>query len=240
MENFYERVARDLADGISSGRYPVGTRLPTEVELCEQFGASRNTVRAALRELSDLGLITRRKKAGTRVESAQPSSGYRHSFDSLDALVQFGARHRREVREIAEITTDRALAKRLGCAMGKRWLRISSLRLDAAAVPVGWTDVYLDLAFKDIAQIVRQNPETLISTLIESRFGRRIAAIRQDIRGAVIPAAMAPVLDVKAGSAGLEIIRHYEDSAGDTVEISVSLHPADRFTVTTRLTRERA
>ena len=46
------------------------------------------------------------------------------------------------------------------------------------------------------------------------------------------------MLEAKAGAAGLEIIRQYEDSAGDTIEMSVSVHPADRFTVVTRLTRE--
>jgi len=107
MSNFYERVARELVEAISSGRYPLGSRLPTELELCAQFGASRNTVRAALRELQDLGLIERRKKAGTRVTSAQATGGYRHSFDSVDELIQFGARHRREVKAIEETTADR-------------------------------------------------------------------------------------------------------------------------------------
>ena len=241
MENFYERVARDLAAGIASGRYPVGSRLPTEIELCAQYGASRNTVRAALRELSDLGLISRRKKAGTRVEAAQPSSSYRYSFDSLDALVQFGATHKRVVREIANVVTDRTLAKKLGCPVGKPWLRISSVRVDESAggKPVGWTDVYLDPAFAEVADVVRAHPETLISSLIESRFGRSIAAIRQEVRGTLLPAALAPVLEAKAGAPGLEVIRRYEDSAGEIVEMSVSVHPADRFTVTMRLTRDR-
>ena len=239
MANFYERVARDLVEAISGGRYPVGSRLPTELELCEQFGASRNTVRAALRELQDLGLISRNKKAGTRVESAQPTSGYRHSFDSVDELVQFGARHRREVKAIQEVTADRALAKKLRCPAGKVWLRISSVRLDAEGVAVGWTDVYVDPAFSEIAQIVRAQPETLISRLIESRYGRRIAAIRQEIRGKLIPAALATALGAKIGSAGLEVVRFYDDTAGDTIEVSVSVHPADRFTVVTKLTRER-
>ena len=240
MSNFYERVARELVQAIGSGRYPVGSRLPTELELCEQFGASRNTVRSALRELSDLGLISRRKKAGTRVESTQTTSGYRHSFDSVDELIQFGARHRREVREIVETTADRALAKKLRCPVGKLWLRISSLRLDAEGVPVGWTDVYVDPAFSDVADVVRAEPETLISALIESRYGRRIAAIRQEIRGKLIPIALATALKAKSGGAGLEVVRYYDDTAGDTIEVSVSVHPADRFAVMTRLTRERA
>ena len=41
-------LARDLSEGISSGRYAVGTLLPTEFELCEQYGLSRYAVRKAL------------------------------------------------------------------------------------------------------------------------------------------------------------------------------------------------
>ena len=111
MSNFYERVARELVEAITSGRYPVGSRLRT---LMAQLSPS---------VLQDLGLISRNKKAGTRVESTQPTSGYRHSFDSVDELVQFGARHRREVQAVEEITADRTLAKKLRCPVGKAWLR---------------------------------------------------------------------------------------------------------------------
>ena len=96
----YAQVARDLAEGIASGRFPVGSLLPTELELAEHYGASRNTVRAALRELQELGLVSRRKKAGTRVEAASASSGYRPSLASIEDLIQFGAAHVRVVRKI--------------------------------------------------------------------------------------------------------------------------------------------
>ncbi|TJX00371.1 GntR family transcriptional regulator, partial [Neisseria gonorrhoeae] len=60
-ETRYAQVARDLAEGIGNGRFPVGSVLPKELELCEQYGASRHTVRAAIRELQDLGLVSRKK-----------------------------------------------------------------------------------------------------------------------------------------------------------------------------------
>ena len=41
-------LARDLAEGIASGRFAVGTLLPTEFELCDRYGASRYAVRKAL------------------------------------------------------------------------------------------------------------------------------------------------------------------------------------------------
>jgi hypothetical protein len=45
---------------------------------------------------------------------------------------------------------------------------------------VGWTDVYVDAVYSDLRDGVRDKPDTLISAL-ETRYGRRIAEIRQDI-----------------------------------------------------------
>ena len=241
-ETRYAQVARDLTDGITNGRFPVGSVLPTELELCDLYRASRHTVRAAIKELQDLGLVSRRKKAGTRVEaSSPPARGYRPSLASVEDLVQFGVAHTRVVQEIAEVTADRVLAKTLGCAVGRRWLRISSLRLNGEpdAAPIGWTDVYVDPAYEALADVVRQAPDTLISALIESRYGRRIAEIRQDIEGVIVPEDLAARLALQPGAAGLKIIRHYLDSAGACFEVSVSTHPADRFKVSMRLRRDR-
>lgn len=53
----HERISRELAREIRSGRLRRGTRLPGENALAERFGVSRTTVRAALAELSEDGLI---------------------------------------------------------------------------------------------------------------------------------------------------------------------------------------
>jgi GntR family transcriptional regulator len=240
-ETRYAQVARDLTEGIANGRFPVGSLLPTEFELCDQYGASRHTVRAAIRELQELGLVSRRKKVGTRVEAASPSSGYRQSLASVEDLVQFGAAHTRVVREIEDVVADRALAKALGCPPGTRWLRISSLRLNGepGAAPIGWTDVYVDAAYSDLRETVRESPDVLISSLIESRYGRRIAEIRQDVQAVLIPKKLAAELNVEAGTPALKIVRHYIDPAGEAFEISVTVHPADRFTFSLRLRRNR-
>src|SRR3954453_22727489 len=96
-------VTRDLVEGITSGRFPVGSLLPTEFELCDLYGASRHTVRVALDELVQLGLVSRRKRAGTRVEARTPPGTYRQSLTSLDDLVQFGTARVRQVQSTAKV-----------------------------------------------------------------------------------------------------------------------------------------
>jgi DNA-binding GntR family transcriptional regulator len=240
--SLYLRVARDLTEGIASGRYPVGTLLPTEMQLSEHYGTSRHTVRAAIRELQELGLVSRRKKAGTRVEASSPSGGYRQSLATIEELSQFGATHKRVVRRVENIVADRALSKEISCPPGTRWLRISSLRLKDSPdnPPVGWTDVYVDADYSEVADIVRGSPETLISSLIEKRYGRRISAIQQDIQAVLVPAALSDELQVSASTPALKIIRRYIDTGGRAVEISVTIHPAERFVFSTLLSRKQS
>lgn len=237
----HAELAHDLAGSIASGRFPVGSLLPTEFELCDVYGASRHTVRVALDELVQLGLVSRRKRAGTRVEARTPPGTYRQSLTSLDDLMQFGTARTREVQSTGEVTADPALAEALGCAAGARWLRISSLRLNGqpGVPPVGWTDVYVDPAYADMPDLARTSPAVLISTLIEERHGRRIAEVHQDVAAVALPDRLAGPLQAEAGSPALRVVRRYLDPAGEVFEISDTIHPGSRFTASSRLRRGR-
>jgi GntR family transcriptional regulator len=63
----YRQIARDLRHKINSGELEQGSQLPTEDALMKQYRASRNTVRGALRELSNWGLVDTLHGKGTFV-----------------------------------------------------------------------------------------------------------------------------------------------------------------------------
>src|SRR5258706_6067130 len=66
----YAALESQIAAGISGGEFPVGSQLPTEEQLIQRFSVSRTTVRKAIQNLSDRGLIEIRRGTGTFV--AQP------------------------------------------------------------------------------------------------------------------------------------------------------------------------
>lgn len=63
----YRQIAEELREQIESGRLKPGAQIRTEIELREHFGASRNTVRDAIKWLTSLGLVETRPGQGTFV-----------------------------------------------------------------------------------------------------------------------------------------------------------------------------
>ncbi len=68
--NLSQRVTNELGKAIISGSYDGQTGLPTEAQLCEEYGISRTAVREAVKMLAAKGLISSRPRQGIRVESA--------------------------------------------------------------------------------------------------------------------------------------------------------------------------
>lgn len=232
-------IARDLREAIAVGSLHVGAVLPTELELCARYGVSRHTVRVAIADLAEAGLVTRRKRFGTVVQAARPSRSYRQTVASVDDLMQYGADHVRSVRSARHVTAGPALAQDLACPVGKRWFCVSSLRFErgTGSVPLGLTDVYVDPAHAEVGTLARRSPDRLISSFVAERTGQRIARIKQDVAAVLIDRRLSTLLAVDAGSPALRIVRHYVDDDGALFVGSVSVHPASRFRVSSSLER---
>ena len=67
--NLVDEVYRQLLEMLASGDYPEGSRLPSEPQLCETLGVSRNTVRTAISKLIALGILENQQGYGNCVRS---------------------------------------------------------------------------------------------------------------------------------------------------------------------------
>ncbi|TXI05079.1 MAG: GntR family transcriptional regulator [Pseudomonas monteilii] len=241
----YSTVAKDLMEGIASGRYPVGSLLPTEFELCDLYDVSRHTVRAAINQLLNQGLVSRRKRVGTRVEASSPRGGYSQSLASvadLAQLAQLAQNQQREIQDVRHFVADLSEAARLGLVPGEHYFCVSSIRVDRVhnAAPLCWTDVYAQRDYAEVIELAREHPDQLIAGLIEQHYGRAIAVVDQQVRAVLLSAEMARVLKAETGAPGLKIIRHYREENGDLMAVSETVHPDDRFTLVSQMRRDRS
>ncbi|MFF7455368.1 GntR family transcriptional regulator [Kitasatospora sp. NPDC008115] len=88
----YRRLARQLQERIAAGRYPAGSRLPSEPELSAEFGVNRLTVRQAVAELERAAVVEIRRGVGTFVRP--PAVRLSIAVDPRSQRFDLGSVHR--------------------------------------------------------------------------------------------------------------------------------------------------
>lgn len=66
-----QKISDQIIAMIQEGNFVPGDKLPTEPELCNQFGAGRNTIREALKILASKNIVVIRQGAGTFISERQ-------------------------------------------------------------------------------------------------------------------------------------------------------------------------
>ncbi|MEM9047940.1 MAG: GntR family transcriptional regulator [Pseudomonadota bacterium] len=233
----YQALAITLIGRIERGEHALGRLLPTEQELCAEFGVSRHTVREALRLLAAQGYVRRRQGSGSEVIADRPRAGYRHSMRSLSELFEYAEDTELVFSEIAMVTADEALAARLGRRPGRAWLRAEGVRHTRSGTPLAGARVYLH---EDFAPLAADLPlhKGPVYPLIEERFGARVAEVAQEITAGAFPQGIAAALGLAADAMAIRVTRRYLDASDQPLIVAFNWHPAETFSYAMRLRRE--
>ncbi|MCF6379260.1 FadR family transcriptional regulator [Nocardioides KLBMP 9356] len=153
-----DQVARRFTDEVTSGRWAVGDRIPTEPELVAQFGVGRNTVREAVQSLVHAGLVSREQGRGTFVISDSSLTGplerglaggsrrdyleLRLALDTTAAQLAAQRRTEADVAALRELRDAREASRTGGDAAGKA---DADLALHRAVVAATHNPLYLEL-----------------------------------------------------------------------------------------------
>ncbi len=236
----YIQLAQTLGERIANGEYPIGGLLPTEAELGSTFGVSRYTVRQAIQHLRQQGLVSARKGVGTRVEAKHSDASYTQSLHSLSELLQFAHETQLDIISHQDVVARGALAEMLGCRPGKAWLRVVGIRHSGdGEPPICQTELYIDAAYRSLAQDA-VSLKTAFWSLIEEQFGETVVEVEQHIEATMLTADQAQQLHCAPNTPALKFTRRYFVTGRRLVELSINLHPADRFTYSMTIKREAA
>jgi DNA-binding GntR family transcriptional regulator len=214
---------------ITSGALQVGARLPTEDELCRQYDVSRHTVRSALRDLAEDGLIASRQGSRSVVLSQAPPAIYTSTVSSLDELLHYATDVNYEVAKSGMVVADAALASRVGGEAGQRWLRVEGTRSRSEQPAlVCWTEVFVHADYAGIGLLIGRRKGTIYSW-IEEMYGVRIEEVQQVLSVQPMDPEAASALGCEPGSMTVCIRRSYYLQDGTLVEVAFNQHRADRF-----------
>jgi len=226
----YVQLATTLMREIESGHYPIGALLPTEFELCDQFGVSRFTVREAVKLLVQQGLVVRQAGVGSRVQAAPMDVRYTQTMSGLADLQQYAAETTLVVdsKKIIELTPK--LAKQLQASPRETWLYVEGLRFARdEGLPICHTEVFIAPRLRSVSGIQSRTKRPIYATL-EKEFGVKITRVEQEIGAIILNSKMADRLKTSPRAPALLVCRRYFDERGDLVEQTHNTHPAERFT----------
>lgn len=131
----WRRIESALSEEIVNGAYPPGARLPTEMQLAARFGANRHTIRRAVRELKERGLVRVEQGRGTFVhESAVDYQLGKRTRFSANLLSQ-DRRPSGALLDTDIVTADAKLADALELGEGAPVIRLRTLNL-ADEIPI--------------------------------------------------------------------------------------------------------
>ncbi|WP_073501495.1 GntR family transcriptional regulator [Actinacidiphila paucisporea] len=223
------QVSQSLRASILGRRPEDPLRLPTEDDLAGHYGVSVLTMRQALKELEEEGLITRHRRRGTFIEPAALRGAPVKLLGSVDAIVaqqsgghtavlQYGrAPLPPEVREHFPDLTEAMAYRRLRC--------------DEAGEPTNWAENFVrpDLAAGiDLADLERW-PMTKV---LRDVLGVRISRITDTVEARLADPETARLLQVPL----LSPILHYTgvtyDGSGRAVDVVRIHYRGDRFSFT--------
>ncbi len=235
----YARLQRQLEQRLRDGLYPVGSLLPTEVELAAEFETSRFTVREALRNLTEGGFVERRQGVGTRVISSHPQVHYAQSFTDLQELFQVAVETYFVLMGQQDVVLDAALAETVGGAEGERWIRVDGVRwTEPGGRPLCFIESFVPERFREVVAGFGQVHGPFFARLEEAA-GVPIDVVEQDIRARAMPEVPQRLLGLADGAQSLQLLRRYVTAQGVLI-CSINWHPADQLTYKMKIQRTRS
>jgi GntR family transcriptional regulator len=131
----FSRIQEYIADLILTGKLKPETKIQSEREFSEDLGVSRMTVRKALTELVNEGLLERKHGSGTYVAKPKITYDAREMVNYVQAMQRRNIATASQLLEFSEMVASRRLAELLKIEIGNPLYRVSLLRF-ANRVPV--------------------------------------------------------------------------------------------------------
>jgi len=233
----HRRIAKEIQSRIEDGAYGVGDLLPTEIELADELGVSRGTVREALRHVTELGLVERVRKRGTTVLRNRPLVRYQQFLRSIDELIHYASDTRLQIKSIREIGPNDDMLPPHVASRVDGWLCVEGCRTAANSnTPISWTRLFINSRYDRIRPRLA-NANSAVFSIIENEFGITVSDVDQTISAVPIEGDTAKELHVPDGTAGLRVDR-VVSADEDIVEYTINIHPGSSQTYSMRFERK--
>jgi GntR family transcriptional regulator len=227
----YAQLEEIIEQQLASGALAPGDMLPTEAQLCAQFGVSRPVVRQAISGFVARGALYRLRGKGTFVSGAplaerllRPTLGF---FDDLFAA---GLDVSNDLVGIESVVAQAGLAESLALAPGDRCVRIERRRRIDGEVAAFTRSFLPESLHPQLLARLRDCDyrHTSLPRVLDEAIGIRPQSGHRWVQAVVADAEVAGHLGVAEGVALLYVESVEDDARGRRIEYSQAWHRGDR------------
>ena len=230
----YHQLKTILLDRVKSGELKANDKLPSEDEIAEQYGISKATVRQAIGELANEGVIRREQGRGTYVAEQQIEQGPRALTGFTEEMRKHGLHSSSKVIKRRVIEADAETAQKLHISEGDALFELTRLRL-ADGEPMGLQTAVIPLALTP--RIKHEDFSASLYEILESKYGLVPNTAEETHTAVLLEEREAKLLKVPLGAPALaaERITYLADKR--PFEIVRSLMRGDRYKIILQLSK---
>jgi GntR family transcriptional regulator len=232
----YERVESVLAGDIADGSLPPETQLPSEDGLVARFNVSRTTVRKAIQNLVERGLVEVRRGKGTFVTQPKITQELTELTGFVEDMQALGRTPTARLLDKRVVSADATVAHHLALAPGTLVVRLRRVRL-ADAVAISFDETYLP---RELGEKVADNDLATepVFALLEIKYDTPLVEAEYKLEAAAADPVTAQALQVSAGSPIFLIERTSYTTGNRPVDYERLHYRGDLIRFVTRLARD--
>lgn len=230
----YYLIFEELGKQIEEGKYPVGTKFPSETELCKTYQVSRGTVRESLRMLIQQGILSREQGRGTYVigkkqkiaQNAQRLMGF------TELMKRYNKKPSAKILKLKTVKPDKKIQTLLELKDSEKVVEIDRLRFGDDEPLIIERSHYVYGYFYPLLEFDLEKES--IYDMLHRETGLHLGDARQTIEAVSAAPADAVLLNVRPGDALLLIKRLIKIKDGRFIQYSEDLYRSDKLNFTIR------
>lgn len=233
----YLQITAWLKELIQTGRYKVGEKLPSEVELSKMCGVNRNTLRQAISELTAVGILRKEKGTGTFVGSAAAFE-LKHKLERIssfrDMLAKTAIQAKTKIIKKVVEDADDLVAEILFLGSSKKVIVVGRIRA-GNGTPYIYEESYLPADI--FGGILEFDLTGSMYDIISEHYNIELARCKQTISAVNVDRKISNILQIPPNSAVIFSESVTFDEKSMPVELLYSYYRGDKYKLEIELGR---
>lgn len=223
----YQALASAFRGKVEAGEWPIGGAIPSEASLAKEFGVAVGTIRQAIAQLAEEGMLVKRHGKSTEV-----SSGL--NGQSMLRFFRYQLDDQRQLAPQAKVLSLKTVALDKEVAAATNWACKSLLKMHRVRMinhkPVLYETIYLPLPkFKKLSTFKPNDFEELLYPMYAKQFNVAVIKATDQVGFELMKKIEANALNMREGHPAVRVRRVAYDLTGKPVEYRSSVGDAMAF-----------